>query len=185
MAFGDTGTMSIKKHCEGASQLDHGDARVVSVVLEHGEQPITGRNKHDGSMFWRCDASEPQRVDQGGRRLRRRGFGFQGWVSRGYMGREGRRWSRGIMVVTRRDGVEAGAAASEQAPPTVQASRMREQARPSLQAKRDQTGKVRKGGACLVLAWSCLGAAAASTTHSCHVRVRYRACMRGSIQEQR
>lgn len=47
----------------------------------------------------------------------------------------------------------------------------REQARPSLQAKRDQTGKVRKGGACLVLAWSCLGAAAASTptaTHSYH-----------------
>lgn len=60
-------------------------------------------------------------------------------------------WSRGIMLVTRRDGVENRAAASGPAPPTVQAGRMREQARPSLQAKRDQTGKVRKGGTCLVL----------------------------------
>ncbi|KAF7676416.1 hypothetical protein GT037_005921 [Alternaria burnsii] len=47
------------------------------------------------------------------------------------------------MVVTRRDGVENRAAASGPAPPTVQAGRMREQARPSLQAKRDQTGKPR------------------------------------------
>jgi hypothetical protein len=61
MAFGDTGTMSIKKHCEGASQLEHGDAWVVSVVLEHCGWPITDGNRHDGSMFWRCDVGEPQR----------------------------------------------------------------------------------------------------------------------------
>lgn len=58
--IGDTGALSIKKHCAGASQLDHGDACVVSVVLEHGGQPITGANGHSGSMFWRCDVGEPQ-----------------------------------------------------------------------------------------------------------------------------
>lgn len=61
------------------------------------------------------------------------------------------------LAVTRRGGGEYPAAASRRPPPTAQACGTREQARPSLQAKRDQTGKVRKGGACLVLAWCSRG----------------------------
>lgn len=74
MAFGDTGTMSIKKHCEGASQLDHGDAWVVSVVLEHCGRPITDETSMMGRCFGAATSVEPQRVEHSVRRLRRRSF---------------------------------------------------------------------------------------------------------------
>ena len=57
----DAGASSIKRLYEGASQLEDDDAWVVSVVLEHFGQPISGQNWHDGSMFWRCDVGAPQR----------------------------------------------------------------------------------------------------------------------------
>jgi hypothetical protein len=53
--IGDTGAWSIKKRCEGASQLWEDNACVVSVVLEHFGGRISVQDRHDGSMFRRCD----------------------------------------------------------------------------------------------------------------------------------
>lgn len=55
----DTGVSSIKRHSEGASQLDEDDAWVVSVVLEHFHQRITGAEGHGRSMFGAATVGKP------------------------------------------------------------------------------------------------------------------------------